>query len=154
MKYLITLILIFTSSVSWAVKMKPGATKMRQADGTTITVKGFGDEDFHYLTTADGVLIVQEGTVFFIAKVDNDGILTSTGMLVHDIHERKAEEKALIMQQDRELFAKKFNANREKRRILREPVEDNPTLFPHTSNETRCGWLQISAFIWKQTPDL
>lgn len=134
MKYLITLILIFTSSVSWAVKMKPGATKMRQADGTTITVKGFGDEDFHYLTTADGVLIVQEGTGFFIAKVDNDGILTSTGMLVHDIHERKAEEKALIMQQDRELFAKKFNANREKRRILREPVEDNPTLFPHTGS--------------------
>ncbi|NPD91255.1 M6 family metalloprotease domain-containing protein [Xylanibacter muris] len=134
MKYLMTFIFIFTSAIGWAVKMKPGATKVRQADGTTITIKGFGDEDFHYLTTTDGVLLVQESKGYFIAKVDDNGMLASTGVLAHDIHQRNIEEKELILLQDKQLFAEKLNGNREKRRIMREPVENNPTLFPHTGN--------------------
>ena len=51
--------LLLTTMTAGAVKMQPGFTKVKQSDGTTITVRAFGDEDFSYFMAADGTLLYQ-----------------------------------------------------------------------------------------------
>lgn len=44
-------------SPAYAVRAFPGAVTVTQADGTTLTIRIHGDENFHYTTTSDGYLI-------------------------------------------------------------------------------------------------
>lgn len=37
--------LLFAAMTAGAVKMKPGINIIKQADGTTITIRAYGDED-------------------------------------------------------------------------------------------------------------
>ena len=64
--------LLFAAMTAGAVKMKPGINIIKQADGTTITVRAYGDEDLSYFLASDGTLLYQEGTNFYIAGVKAD----------------------------------------------------------------------------------
>ena len=110
----ILLLLALCTNIAWAVKMHPGKRTITQSDGTTLHIKGFGDHDFSYITTADGVLLYQDGTVFYIAEVCTDGTLASTGILAHDPQQRTAAETAAIEAQDTGLFASKLPENTQK----------------------------------------
>lgn len=134
MRYLLLSLFIASSLTSLAVKRHQGVTIVRQSDGTTLSVKGFGNHDFNYFTTTDGVLLCQDGLDFFIAEIDPDGILRPTNVLAHESDRRSETEMRLIKAQDKALFNERMSANTTKSRMRREPLTDNNTLLPHTGS--------------------
>ena len=84
MKNYIVLGFLLISTTVNAVKMQPGVVKITQKDGTTISVKAYGDADLSYYVASDGTLLYLEGKDFFVAQVNNDGTLSATTVLAHD----------------------------------------------------------------------
>lgn len=117
---------------SWAVKAYPSPIEVRQADGTTLTVILHGDEDFHFYTTLDGILLVQREDGYYIGAIDDQGELSGTQLLAHNAGERSAEEIHLASLQNRDAFYAKSETCRSSLRAKREPIDDssNQHLFP------------------------
>lgn len=134
MKYLLSLLISACTVMCQAVKMYSGIKTIKQSDGTTITIKGFGNQDLNYFCTTDGVLLYQDGTDFYIAGVEADGMLYSTGVLAHDAGKRDSVEIRLITAQNKEHFMNSIQSNVGKARIRREPLTPNSTLLPHTGS--------------------
>lgn len=83
-----------------AIGAYPKPIVMRQPDGSTLTVRIQGDENFHYVTTADGYLLGKDAEGFF-RYVDYDfttGRRTLTAQRAHNAAERTANEQSLIGQ--------------------------------------------------------
>ena len=106
---------------------------VRQSDGTYLKVRGFGDANFHYYITSDGVLLCHEGTDYFIANVNANGELSSSGLLAHNADMRSETERILAESQDREAFHA-MNSRLAMKKARREPLTENSTLFPHSGN--------------------
>ncbi len=74
----LTLLVLFSSlSQAYAVRALPRAVTVTQADGTTLTIRVHGDENFHYTTTSDGYLITQKDGIYYYATVGTDRIENS-----------------------------------------------------------------------------
>ncbi len=131
MRQLIFAILFLAGITAGAVKMKPGLTPVTQRDGTTLLVEAFGDEDFSYFVSEDGVLLYQEGTDFFIAETAANGTLKPTTLLAHSPGKRTQEETIAIKKQDKAAFLKAMSSNATANRVLREPLPYNASLLPH-----------------------
>ena len=117
-----------------AAPVYPFPVTVIQSDGTALTIIGHGDEHFHYITTTDGVLLVQEGRDYFIGKVNETGELVSTRQLAHDASLRSVSEKQLAAAQNHDLFLSQAELNLRHRAPLREPISQTGTLFPHVGN--------------------
>lgn len=122
------------STASWAVKAYPEPVVVTQSDGTQLTVIGYGDEDFHWFTTDDGVLLAQQGRDFFVADIDENGQMRASAQLAHNVADRREAEKQLIAKQKprREAFFKHATTQRRaaaKRRIS--IGNASPAYFPH-----------------------
>ncbi|MBR4388735.1 MAG: M6 family metalloprotease domain-containing protein [Prevotella sp.] len=131
MKKIFTYILLSLMSVAtWGAPVYPGPAVITQSDGTQLTVLGYGDEDFHYYTTTDGVLLVHEGTDFFVAEVDGQGELKSTTQLAHEPSLRTVSEQQLASRQDMSRFMQYAQREQPRRAQKREPISGG-TLFPH-----------------------
>lgn len=118
-----------------AVKMQQGATVVKQSDGTTITVRAFGDEDMSYFMANDGTLLYQTGTNFYIAKVNANGQFEPTGVLAHEPKERGYAEIAAAKKQNRSLFFSSITKTAKANRAMREPMAEDNTLLPHLGNQ-------------------
>lgn len=114
-----------------AVKMHPGVFTVKQKDGTVLSVRAYGNEDFSYLTTTDGILLYQEGTDYYIAKVTSDGLLSSTGILAHEKQNRSELETQAVNLQDVKTFEDNIAKNSSIGRKKREPMAYSSTLLPH-----------------------
>lgn len=134
MRFVLLLMLAACSLTCSAVKMQPGTKQVRQSDGTTLTVKAYGNHDFNYFTTVDGVLLCQVGKDFHIAKIDDRGQLRSTGVLAHESGRRGTVEQRLIESQDLALFEENMRVNANRAKEQREPLMPNSTLLPHQGN--------------------
>lgn len=134
MRKIIFAILFLASITAEAVKMKPGLTLITQRDGTTLLVEAFGDEDFSYFVSEDGVLLCQEGTDFFVAETMPDGTLKSTALLAHSPKMRTEKELIAIGKQDREAFHKAMSRTATANKIRREPQAYDATLLPHVGS--------------------
>lgn len=126
--------MLLAAATASAVKMRPGAATIRQSDGTTLTVKAYGDEDFNYFTTADGTLLYQQGFDFYVAEVAGDGSLRPTAMLAHEPRLRSKAEAASANAQDRKLFYNNVKTTATANKLRREPLAENSTLLPHTGS--------------------
>ena len=133
-KGLIIGMLLATMSAG-AVKMQQGATVVRQSDGTTITVRAFGDEDMSYFMANDGTLLYQDGTNFYIAKVNANGLLEPTDVLAHEPNARGYAEIAAAKKQNRSLFFNSIDRTAKANRIMREPMAEDNTLLPHLGKQ-------------------
>ena len=114
-----------------ADKAYPFPVNVVQQDGTTLTIVQHGDEYFHYVTTVDGVLLVQKENGYYIALIDDFGNLVATSQLAHNANNRSVEERALIEQQDRDVFLKQASETSALRRVMQEPVQASNLEFPH-----------------------
>ena len=47
-----------------AVPAKPGPMQVTQADGSTITIRLYGDEYHHFCTTDDGYLLTSDNGIY------------------------------------------------------------------------------------------
>lgn len=120
-----------------AVRVQPGVTAVTQSDGTTVNIRGFGNDKFCYYTTTDGTLLVHEGFSYYVANVESDGTLTSTGLLAHDKGQRTVEETVAIERQNRNLFFNPPTATANARRNIYTEAPVTPSgrsLFPHTGS--------------------
>lgn len=115
----------------YAVRAYPLPVVVQQSDGSSLTIVGHGDEDFHYVTTLDGVLLVREGNDWMVAKVGAEGQLVSSGLMAHDRAQRSSEELAVVSRQDMKLFTQRSDERRHANKVRREPIEASPNLFPH-----------------------
>ena len=122
--------LLFAAMTAGAVKMKPGINIIKQADGTTITVRAYGDEDLSYFLASDGTLLYQEGTNFYIAGVKADGTLYSTGVLAHEPSMRTIKEISAIKAQNAEAFYNSMETQAKANKVRREPMTPDNSLLP------------------------
>ena len=60
-----------------AVPSYPRPIRVEQPDGTTMTVRLYGDERFNYVTTVDGYNLVAENGVLYYAQVQGCLLHTS-----------------------------------------------------------------------------
>ncbi len=133
-KYLFTLLCLLASIGAKADKAYPFPVDIVQSDGTTLTIMLHGDEYFHFYSTVDGVLLVQDDGAYYVAEVTEEGGLLPTKTLAHNFASRSAEELALIEQQDKELFYSYAEEQAQARRVNREPVTVSNLEFPHTGS--------------------
>ena len=122
--------LLFAAMTAGAVKMKPGINIIKQADGTTITVRAYGDEDLSYFLASDGTLLYQEGTNFYIAGVKADGTLYSTGVLAHEPSMRTIKEISAIKAQNAKAFYNSMETQAKANKVKREPMTPDNSLLP------------------------
>lgn len=122
--------LLFAAMTAGAVKMKPGINIIKQADGTTITVRAYGDEDLSYFLASDGTLLYQEGTNFYIAGVKADGTLYSTGVLAHEPSMRTIKEISAIKAQNAKAFYNSMETQAKANEVRREPMTPDNSLLP------------------------
>ncbi len=95
---LVILIGLLTQTLNiTAVPAYPYPVKIKQADGTEITVRLRGDEFFHYKSTLDGYpLKPDDAGILYYAQFDSDGNLVSTSVRATEIEKRSAIEKKFI----------------------------------------------------------
>ena len=95
--------MLFCSLNTWAAKSSGTPMLVLQPDGKSVTIQLLGDEDFSWYQTTDGVLLVRNGSAYYVASV-NKGELVSTGVLAHDASDRSTKETNLIKAQDKDSF--------------------------------------------------
>lgn len=88
----------------FAAKAYPGIVTVTQSDGTELNVRIYGDEHFNWLTTEDGVLLVQEGNNYYIAETTSYGTLKATSYIAHNANKRLPAEIKAIKKQDLSRF--------------------------------------------------
>ena len=88
----------------FAAKAYSGIITVTQSDGTELNVRIYGDEHFNWLTTEDGVLLVQEGNNYYIAETTSYGTLKATKFIAHNANKRLPAEIKAIKKQDLSRF--------------------------------------------------
>ena len=130
-RILLLLTFCMVAAATWASKAFPGFTSVQQKDGTTLTIQLIGNAEFSYNVTTDGVILFHEGNDYFIARIDSNGEMTSTGILAHNPGQRGAEETAAIKAQDTNKFYS-YSEKEISRRRVNTMENADPAYFPHT----------------------
>lgn len=116
----------------FAAKAHTGLTTITQSDGSQLTIRLHGDEHFSWYSTADDVLIVQVGSNYYVAQVEEDGTLKATPQLAHNAGERGTVEEQVINNQNKEKFLNLLNVEPQ---ALAKPIGTvTPAYFPHTGS--------------------
>lgn len=113
----------------FAAKAYPGIVTVTQSDGTELNVRIYGDEHHSWYTTTDGALLVQIGKNFYVAQVEDNGMLKATPQLAHNAELRNKLENKAINTQNKQLFFNTAKTNAIRRSI---GISNNYPYFPHT----------------------
>ena len=116
----------------FAAKAHTALTTITQSDGSQLTIRLHGDEHFSWYSTADDVLLVQVGSNYYVAQVEEDGTLKATPQLAHNAGERGTVEEQVINNQNKEKFLNLLNA--EPQALAKPIVTVTPAYFPHTGS--------------------
>ena len=96
-KYTFLLLLLLIAAVTYAAPARRVSKKVKQSDGTELTVMLSGDEAMHFYMTLDGKPLVKEvNGDFSYATFSAAGEFVSTKCLAHDESARSVAEKELI----------------------------------------------------------
>lgn len=96
-KYTFLLLLLLIAAVTYAAPARRVSKKVKQSDGTELTVMLSGDEAMHFYMTLDGKPLVKEvNGDFSYATFSAAGEFVSTKCLAHDEAIRTVAEKELI----------------------------------------------------------
>lgn len=128
-KTLLSIAFVLMSIVSgFAAKAYPGIITVTQSDGTKLDVRLYGDEHYSWYSTTDDVLLVQVGSNYYVAQVEEDGTLKATPQLAHNADLRTNLEKKAINIQDKQLFFNKTKTIAIRRSI---GISKDLPYFPH-----------------------
>ena len=130
-KILLLITFILMAMHIHAVKINPIPFSVTQSDGTTIMIKGYGDENFHWYTTVDGAIVDQVGQNYYIANIDDNGNITASRQLAHEKNIRNILEKKIISNQDKELFYNHALNNIAQAKTSISSASDTINYFPH-----------------------
>ena len=133
-KTVLILITLLCHLASHASKGWPYPITVSQPDGTQLTVRINGDADFNWVSTLDGVVLKQEGNGYFVANIDTNGMLSSSGTLAHDADKRSSAEQSLCKKQDVKAFLT-VNTRLERLAATRGfGGKSSTSFFPHTGS--------------------
>mgnify|MGYP000857142592 FL=1 len=133
-KTVLILITLLCHLASHASKGWPYPITVNQPDGTQLTVRINGDADFNWVSTLDGVVLKQEGNGYFVANIDTNGMLSSSGTLAHDADKRSSAEQSLCKKQDVKAFLT-VNTRLERLAATRGfGGKSSTSFFPHTGS--------------------
>ena len=133
-KTVLILITLLCHLASHASKGWPYPITVSQPDGTQLTVRINGDADFNWVSTLDGVVLKQEGNGYFVANIDTNGMLSSSGTLAHDADKRSSAEQSLCKTQDVKAFLT-VNTRPERLAATRGfGGKGSTSFFPHTGS--------------------
>lgn len=91
------LVALLCTITVWAVPAKRCKTLVRQPDGSMVTVMVRGDENFHFMSTEDGMPIVMNADkTYCYAYMADDGVLRASAQVAHDAERRSLKEKAFL----------------------------------------------------------
>ncbi|MBQ7421235.1 MAG: M6 family metalloprotease domain-containing protein, partial [Prevotella sp.] len=125
------------SVLTWAVKAESTPVVIIQSDGSQLTVIGHGDEDFHWYTTTDGVLLTRVGSDYYVASIGPKGELTASTQLAHESKFRSAAERKMAANQDKLAFQKTARSNWRKASTKQISIgTSEPPYFPHFGSPT------------------
>ena len=125
------LVALLCTVAVWAVPAKRCKTLVRQPDGSMVTVMVRGDENFHFMSTEDGMPIVMNADkAYCYAYMADDGVLRASAQVAHDAERRSLKEKAFLAGHKTEVeriagFASKLAAQRNKARLQRVAKRQN-----------------------------
>lgn len=115
----LTLAITFGIQNVIAVPAYKGTVKIKQPDGTTVTISLHGDEYMNFYTTEDGYSITKNGEGGYVYAELKNGQLLPTARIAHDINERSLSEKTYLDGVKKYLAPQmKKNAAEEKNREL------------------------------------
>lgn len=114
-----------------AAKANSIPVTVTQPDGTLLTVVLHGDEHANWYTTTDGTLLVQQSSAYYVARVQNNGSLASTGLLAHKAELRQPAELQAIAAQDKAKFLRMASS---RARRLSIDTDATKRYFPHTGS--------------------
>ena len=63
--FLTASLMLASAGSAWAIKANPRPVAVRLPDGSTLTVRIHGDENFNYVTTLDGFLVQRDREGYF-----------------------------------------------------------------------------------------
>ena len=133
-KTVLILITLLCHLASFASKGWPYPITVSQPDGTQLTIRINGDANFNWVSTLDNVVLKQVGNGYYIANIDANGMLTSSGTLAHDADKRSSAEQSLCKKQDVKVF---LTVNTQPERLAATrgfPRGSIPSFFPHTGS--------------------
>ena len=99
MKQILSLLftLLFCVATAWSEPAHPQAVKVKQPDGSTITLRLHGDEWLHFQTTDDGYTVVKDAAGYYVyARKTAEGQLEPTAQRAHDDAMRDGAERAFL----------------------------------------------------------
>ena len=122
--------LFFAAADVFAVPSYPFPVEITQADGSTLTIRLYGDERFSYATTSDGYTIVDRMGTYYYAKLVGTE-LVSSGIKAHDPAQRTREELAFLKTVTSPRYDIAVAAAAQTRSVVpytfgATPVDDNP----------------------------
>lgn len=79
-----------------AVPAHRGTVRVKQPDGSYVTLRLHGDEWRHYQTTTDGYTVVKDHRGFFVYAEKDAGELKATAQVAHDLTERDDKEQVFL----------------------------------------------------------
>ena len=133
-KTVLILITLLCHLASHASKGWPYPITVSQPDGTQLTVRINGDADFNWVSTLDNVVLKQLGNGYYIANIDTNGMLSSSGTLAHDADKRSSAEQSLCKKQDVKAFLT-VNTRPERLAATRGfGGKGSTSFFPHTGS--------------------
>ena len=107
-----------------------------QPDGTQLTVTLYGDEHLSWLTTTDGILVVETPQGYCVGTIDDNGELSASHLVAHQPAQRSAEEQQAcqLQQQRKNLFFQQVNSTWT---VAHRAQVTKQSYFPH-SDSPKC----------------
>ena len=93
--FLLAALLLVASHIV-AIPAHPGKVKVRQPDGTSVTIRLVGDEWLHFNTTDDGYSVVKDSRGSYVYADCREGRLVPTAVVAHDVADRSARELSYL----------------------------------------------------------
>lgn len=98
---------------TFAIPAYPKPLKVKQADGSWLTIQMRGDEHGHYVLTSDGIPLVFNARQKNYEYADwKDGKVQASGIKAAEASERTAKVKAFVENQDRSAILESFKRAR------------------------------------------
>ena len=135
--FLLLFSLCFSLGAVFAVKAYPGLVTKTQSDGSVISFYIHGDENFNYITSSDGYLLIENNGVFEYAEIDYNFSIKSLGVKANDLSLRTEKEKIFLLSIPKAIDVM-ANLEYQKYRVEKmkrvSPIQRVSSTFPLTGN--------------------
>ena len=93
----------------YGVPAKPSPFTFKQSDGSEIMVRLFGDENYHFYLSEDGVLLLPDAQGdFYFAEQESDGAVKKSAVLAKNVNQRNASEQLFVSSLNKDQLLKKY----------------------------------------------